>query len=519
MIDKPATKEYSEEERKSRLASFSAFGKSTLSKRRQDPYSIYGFRTSSVFDKDYTIQDIEDAKSYSDVGTMRAISNFYFKTSSSYNRIIQFFATLYKYYNTLDLVNIVSLAEQKTGKNKIKKMYSNALFYLDSFNIEETFQRIATKVFVDGAFYGYVTKSENAQIITMLDPNYCRTRFVGDCNTAIVEFDVNFFLGYSKEEREAAFEDMPKIIKTTWNLLYGANQSNGIFDETRYAILPAEESCAFFMNDKCTPPMFDTIIDIINFNDYKDIEKRRDTQELQKLLVQRFKVDEDGNFAMYLDEIAEMHVALSEMVKNNPTIDVLTTIAESIELEDLQASSGGSVTNNNIQKMLVPKYENSGLSPEQFSATSATSLEISINNSTAYVNPLIQSFSNWLSMMVLKHVELGVVKPIVTILPVTWYNEKRMTEMYLSNAQSGYDKILPHVASGKKQSTLMENAVLQHDVLCLQDVLQPLQSSFTQSAKESSGGRPEKDPAEKSDKTNKNIESMSLELEEENANG
>ena len=110
----------------------------------------------------------------------------------------------------------------------------------------------------------------------------------------------------------------------------------------------------------------------------------------------------------------------------------------------------------------------------------------------------------------------GKIIPIVTILPITWYNQSKMSDMYIKNSQYGFSWILPYVASGKKQSTLLDNAYIEQEVLDLSIVMRPLSSSFTQKdngsgangqPKKPAGqpGRPEKPMEEKSDKTIANI--------------
>ena len=90
-----------------------------------------------------------------------------------------------------------------------------------------------------------------------------------------------------------------------------------------------------------------------------------------------------------------------------------------------------------------------------------------------------------------------------------------MSDAYLKNAQYGFSWILPYVASGKKQSTLLDNAYLEQEILNLSEVMKPLSSSFTQNGEKASSGqakkipgdpgRPEKPMEEKSDKTIANI--------------
>lgn len=203
------------------------------------------------------------------------------------------------------------------------------------------------------------------------------------------------------------------------------------------------------MDSNCAPPIFDTLIDILNFGDYKNIEKKRDSSELEKLLVQQFKLDEDSDVEVLMEEMVAMHDAVVNMLNGHDTIDVLTTIADTVDLKDTQ-SSVNQAGNNNIEKMLLPKYENAGLSSEIFYATGGTTLEYSVTNATSFMSQLMDKYSTWLSMLCYSRFDYGKLIPIVTILPITWYNQTKMADMYIKNAQYGFSWVLPYVASGKK---------------------------------------------------------------------
>ena len=83
----------------------------------------------------------------------------------------------------------------------------------------------------------------------------------------------------------------------------------------------------------------------------EELEKDNDTQQLEKLLVQRFKLDEDADLELYLEELAAIHKGTVDMFKDNDYVDVLTTIAEEVKMIDSRsATSATTATNNNIIK-------------------------------------------------------------------------------------------------------------------------------------------------------------------------
>ena len=106
-----------------------------------------------------------------------------------------------------------------------------------------------------------------------------------------------------------------------------------------------------------------------------------------------------------------------------------------------------------------------------------------------------------------------------------------MAKLYKEQAQMGYTKMLPQVALGQTQSSILANAYWENDVLDLVSVFVPpltsntmnadalamrngnkhgsgKQSSSAESDGQKGAGRPEKEDNEKSDKTIANRESM-----------
>ena len=113
------------------------------------------------------------------------------------------------------------------------------------------------------------------------------------------------------------------------------------------------------------------------------------------------------------------------------------------------------------------------------------------------------------------------------ILTTTIYNYQEMAKLYKEQTQLGYSKMLPQIALGQSQSSILANAYFENDVLDLVNVfIPPLMSStmnenILNRVKGSQGGnaaadsgdgqvgRKEKSDDQKSEKTIANRESMS----------
>ena len=106
----------------------------------------------------------------------------------------------------------------------------------------------------------------------------------------------------------------------------------------------------------------------------------------------------------------------------------------------------------------------------------------------------------------------------VQLLNTTIYNYKDLAKQYKDLTQIGYSKMLPSVALGQSQSSVLASAIFENQVLDLVNVFIPPLSSNTMSASalktttktdnDGEAGRKEKPDDQKSEKTIKNIESM-----------
>ena len=115
------------------------------------------------------------------------------------------------------------------------------------------------------------------------------------------------------------------------------------------------------------------------------------------------------------------------------------------------------------------------------------------------------------------------------MLETTQSNSKELSKMYKEQVQLGYSKMLPQIALGHSQSSIINTAYFENEVLHLSEIMIPPLMSSTLNAEDvlgkkdqknlnktqsniegkSQAGRPEKSDDQKSEKTIQNKESMS----------
>jgi hypothetical protein len=135
---------------------------------------------------------------------------------------------------------------------------------------------------------------------------------------------------------------------------------------------------------------------------------------------------------------------------------------------------------------------------------------------------LLTQFEDWMNFRVNSSFNKNPKKMFFRVfMPrLTIYNFEKMAKLYKEQAQLGFSKLLPAIALGQSQSSLLATVHFENEILKLHEIMVPLQMSSTMSgkdSKDSSGGkapkeddkkgRPEKPDDQKSEKTIQNKES------------
>ena len=243
-------------------------------------------------------------------------------------------------------------------------------------------------------------------------------------------------------------------------------------------------------------------------------------QKLLKIIIQKMPLDKNGDLIFDIDEAAELHNNAVRMLGKAVGVDVLTTFAD-VEVADM--ADKNSVTSiDELNKVERTVYNESGTAQNLFNADGNIAMDKSISNDEAAMYNLLLQFETLLNLIVSKKFNTNPKKVIyrVQLLNTTIYNYKDLAKQYKELTQLGYSKMLPEIALGQSQSSVLAAAFFENQVLDLVNVFIPPISSNTMSASvlktttktsadgDNKVGRKEKPDDQKSDKTIKNRESM-----------
>jgi hypothetical protein len=419
----------------------------------------------------YTKEEAEDIIRNGDSTELRELSLFFFYTSGFYRRMILYYSTMLEYV-TLITPHFKTISGKSTPQ--VKNKYDNAIEYIDNLNIKDLFTTFAVKVFSEGAYYGLISQSENGKLenVLTLPFEYCRSHFKNYKGIAIVEFNLQYFDKiYDKEKRIACLRTFPIEIRKAYNSY--KNKATSYWYQ-----IPEEDGIYFNLCEE-RPFLSDIIPAIIDFNEYRIIEKNKDKQDLQKIVTQEMPHLNDGELVFEPEEVAVMHKGIVDMLASNSTADVITSFG-TIKVHDLQ--SARSVISNNLEKISNSIYSEAGVSKELFSASNSTSLNRSLENDTALAMYLGRKFTNWLQFVVNNKFGSDNVSFHIDLLPITFFNRGDMYKNSMQGIQYGYSIMLPYLCLGIPQGHIRDLKILENDILELNEIMKPLESANTQSS-------------------------------------
>ena len=473
--------------------------------------------------KEYILKAIHDC----DFEAMREISNFYYKTSGIYARLCRYMAYLYR-YDWLVTPYINENTENAKVDEKVLQNFYQVLLYLDNFEVKRFFGEVALKVIRNGCYYGYMIPQNQRMAIQELPVSYCRSRFSVNGRPA-VEFNMKYFdAAFTDATQRARILDLfPAEFKKAY-IMYKKGQLPPQFagdSEGWYLLDPA---CAFKfnINGEDFPAFVSVVPAIIDLDAAQEIDRKKMAQKLLKIIIQKMPLDKNGDLVFDVDEAQQLHNNAVQMLSKAIGIDVLTTFAD-VDVADMGDNSNTN-SRDELEKVERAIYNEAGVSQMQFNTDGNIALEKSILNDEASMYNLLVQFESFLNAVIAKfNSNPKKYYYRVQILTTTIYNYKDMAKLYKEQTQLGYSKMLPQIALGQSQSSILANAYFENDLLDLVHVFVPPLMSSTMNAEAiaqtksgesptkvaggdtgSTGGRPEKADDEKSEKTLKNEESL-----------
>lgn len=427
-------------------------------------------------DKNSILRAIHDG----DLSKMRDISNYFYKISGIYSRLCRYMAYLYKY--DWMVTPYINDEKAKTEEKTLDSFYK-VLLYLDDFKLKKFFGEVALKVIRYGCYYGYLIDGKQRLNIQELPANYCRSRFSVEGRPA-VEFKMSFFDDYFKDtnQRVRMLNLFPKEFKKGY-IMYKQGELPPQFagDTSGWYLLDVSKTLKFNMNGEDFPAFISVIPAIIDLDEAKDLDRKKMAQQLLKIIIQKMPLDKNGDLVFDVDEAQQLHNNAVNMLRRAIGVDVLTTFAD-VDVEDMD-SNRATTSTDDLERVERSVYNEAGVSQMQFNTDGNIALEKSILNDEASMYNLITQFEEFINLIIDKfNTQPKKFYYRAQILTTTIYNYKEMAKLYKEQMQVGFSKMLPQIALGQSQSSILANAYFENDVLDLVNVFIPPLMSSTMNA-------------------------------------
>ena len=331
-----------------------------------------------------------------DLVETRKISNYYYRTNGLYYRACNYFATMFRY----DWYITPEIYDKKTKSQEIVKEFQKALVYLDNSYVKKTCNDIALQVILNGAYYCCIVPNENGILLQQLPTEYTRSRY-SVANIPAVELNMKFFDDSfpDAQYRMKILKMFPKDIQKGY-LLYkqGKLQQDNPSERGAWYLLEPGSAFKFSLGNGDVPVFANAIPAIIDLDAAQDLDRRKQMQQLLKILVQKLPLDKNGDLIFDIDEARDIHNNAVDMLQRAIGLDVLTTFAD-IEAINISDSNTNTKTDD-LERVERTVFNSLGISQNLFNTDGNLSLEKSILNDEGSMRTLVLQLNTFYDCLI-----------------------------------------------------------------------------------------------------------------------
>ncbi len=473
---------------------------------------------SSSYRKKYEREDILRAFNEVKISQIVDISRYTYKTNPLYTQYINYYSTIYPYRWAV----FPRLDSAKIKKSTYTRWY-DVLNYVEMINPELLFIDIARRVLIEGSCY-IAIKDENSYFgVQFLPRRYCRsnTTYRG---RPVVEFNVTYFDSLKPTDKKEALKTFPSTVVSAYKDWQNMKDKTS---EDEWQALGVDYSYKFTLRPDDLPLIYGVVLDLLDVQDAKDITMFKIEQEVSKILVQKFGVDNQGQPVIALPELKQFQRDTSTALASIPGLDVMTTYAD-VSVENLQKATSSSSTETPISQIGQDAYEAAGVSSKLINSDNAGTLGKSIQLNEATMTYLLLQLRQFLQVRIDVHTASNKESYTLEMPEVSRFNWKDKYDSYIKDNLLN-SKMLAQVISGRRQSDIM--AAYFFEEACFGGSEEDGQSSASSSSSSDSSsdgsnddsgsnasatsgsdtgevGRPELPDDQKSEKTLQNRESL-----------
>lgn len=410
-----------------------------------------------------------------------------------YKLMLQYYASMYEYkYNITPTADLT-----KSMSNKQLKNYYNVVNIMHNFNMAGELNDIIFQMLRDGIFVGFMYNSEeNGLFLMPLDPKYCRIYGKGPEGHWIVYFDASYFdQGNNKDFVIDGDDEGTGLWDPCFVDGYNAYKNQGR-DYQWFQLTPELTACfiattsdEFYMPLPYFLPLFKSLLQLL---DTETLIANKNELQNYKLILNKIpflKNTEDvDDFAVSLDMLNYFQQLEEASVPDNVGVGTTPCDVQVVSFEKSTSTADTDELSNAMNNL----FANAGINRliiSSGSSSNANGIKYSIANDLGKISIWIRRIESWLNFFIKKNISENC---YLQIFDMTRYNHDEFINEKKEAATLCGSKTDYLVALGDDPLVLMNKLKFEKDVLKIQDYLDPLQTSYTQSGSDE-GGAPTKD--------------------------
>lgn len=442
--------------------------------------------TFSLYTKDNITEYLANPYRYEK--QLRDAVVYIYGASSHFRRLIQYFASL---TNFAYIVSPYKIDPRTANEKSVNRNYRKVLNVLSSMSIKTQFPKILTVCLREDTFYGTLWVTNDNITIQQLPSDYCAVSTI-EGNVLNVSFNFSYF-----DSNATMLEYYPPEFKTKY-AMYQKNRTQKWIEldsPTSFAVKANNDILSYSL-----PPFIGILRELYDLEDYKQLKLTKTELENYAMLAMTLPMDDDGSWGIDLDKAKEFWRNLDAVLPEE-----VGSILTPMKLDKISFEKSNAGDTNTISDAEQNIFTAAGVNSLLFNneKASANALQLSIKADQALTFGIVKSIEDVVNRFIQSQSYGKNFK--VTFLDCSEYNRKELGDAYLKAASFGMPTISLYCASqGLGQAELDNMSFLEGQVLGLQDLFRPLQSSSQMSSEDITkdnpdGGAPVKDIGEGTD--------------------
>nr|DAP47554.1 MAG TPA: portal protein [Caudoviricetes sp.] len=446
-------------------------------------------RTFQTYSRDTLRTYLKSPKNYE--SQIRNLSRYLYRLCYEYKRICYFYATMV----CGDVFNIVPLVDptKKINENKLIKNWYATLSKWQRMNFENELTKLLIVAWREDTVYGYVYDDSDQEggtcFYQILDGDYCRVSSIEE-GVFRFAFDFSYFrshstyLDYWDSEFKEKYEAYENDSSLRWQELD-----------------PERQICLKVNADDATmdyPPFASLFESIISNIDLQSIKTAKDELSAYKLLVARlkpltgakspddFEVDPQTALKYYNKFVAALPECVNACLSPIPI--------EAVEFKDLNTTDDTDMISSSLSNLFKRVggviLDNDKTGSTIYEAQIIADMELAHGTIVPQLNRYLNLYFDY--TIGNDHARIKYLKGVCP------YTRKSKRKEYLESAQNGMNKMKIAILDGESQLEFISSLYLE-SALGINELMTPLNTSYTQSSSSSDGGAPTKDATELTD--------------------